>query len=256
MTAATAIKQLAIGSHVYPLARWLKRRLRPQELVAHRQQVQLYRELIPAGSLCFDVGANVGSVTEALLMAGMQVIAFEPNPEVLPELRARCGRKTNWTLIVAALGSQADIATLYARKSDGQSSLLKDWEGEIIATYNVPVISMDAAIHKFGVPFYCKIDVEGYELEVLRGMSSPTRLLSFEFHLTEADVAKTLTCLQALEQLGYQAVNLTGPESSQLLLAEWRALAGFREWFPQQIKQLVPPSRYGQIYGDIWVRRD
>ena len=39
--------------------------------------------------------------------AGARVVAFEPNPMVWPELRARCGSNKNWTLVRTALGSGA-----------------------------------------------------------------------------------------------------------------------------------------------------
>jgi len=49
-----------------------------------------YQNLLPSGGLVFDVGANIGEKSEALLEAGMKVIAFEPNPEVIAELLGRC----------------------------------------------------------------------------------------------------------------------------------------------------------------------
>jgi FkbM family methyltransferase len=212
--------------------------------------VSLYRSLIAEGSLCFDVGANVGAMSEALLKVGAHVIAFEPNPTVSPELQARCGHHANWSLVRTAIGKEADVATLYERESLGQSSLASDWEGEVIATHNVPVITLDAAIRKFGTPAYCKIDVEGYELQVLEGLTQPISLLSFEFHLNVRDIEKTIACLKRLQSFGTARINVTSAESSTFHLKDWVALGEFTAQFPQQIEK----SLSERPYGDLWVR--
>jgi FkbM family methyltransferase len=249
MSTAQAFKKLAIETNLYLPVRWLKRRLDSGELEAHLELMRLYRSLIAEDSLCFDVGANIGAVSEALLKVGARVIAFEPNPTVLPELQARCGRHKNWSLVPAAIGNQADIATLYERKLCGQSSLGADWEGEVIATHNVPVITLDAAIRRFGAPAYCKIDVEGYELQVLEGLTQPISLLSFEFHLTPRDIEKTIACLKHLQSFGPARVNVTSAERSTLHFKEWVVLADFTAQFPQQLEK----SLLGKPYGDLWV---
>lgn len=240
-----SIKKVAIHTGLYRPIRWVQRKLDSAGRQRHLQRIELYRSLIPAGSLCFDVGANIGSMSEALLKIGARVVAFEPNPTVLPELRARCGRNPNWSLVTSALGSAADIATLYERKSHGQSSLDPDWEGEVIHTHYVPVITLDAAIAKFGVPSYCKIDVEGHEEQVFLGLSQSIPLLSFEFHMTDRDIAKTLACLKRLQTYG-AIVNVTLAESSVFYFKEWMPLAAFIAQFPQDL-QKTP-------YGDVWVR--
>src|SRR5262245_16345667 len=185
---------------LYRPMRGLYRRVHPSRLRALQGDVDLYRTLLPPDALCFDVGANTGEKSEALLLAGAaRVVAFEPNPAVLSELRARCDRWKNWTGAEVALGSAAGFATLYARKSSQQSSLLDDWEeGEVTGACHVPVLTLDSAIEHFGLPFYGKIDVEGWELEVLKGLNQPLPLISFEFHLNERDVRKTVACLERL----------------------------------------------------------
>ena len=145
--------------------------------------------------------------SEALLRAGMRVVAFEPNPQVLPELRSRCGHSSNWTLVPAALGSGPAIATLHVRRFHGLASLDPDWQGGSVSSpvttrYHVPVVTLDAAVASFGNPFYCKIDVEGWELEVLKGLTKPIPLVSFEFHLFDKDIVTTSECLARLLDLG------------------------------------------------------
>lgn len=245
-----ALKSMALASGLYRPARWLARRLRPAELRAHRGDIRLYRSLLPDGALCFDVGANIGVKSEAMLEAGARVISFEPHPLMLAELRARCGHHERWTLVPTALGSRAAVGTLYAHRAHAESSLDRDWRGQVVATYHVPVVTLDAAIERFGKPFYCKIDVEGWELEVLRGLTTTIPLLSIEFHLADRDVASTLSCLERLSAFGASHVNLSAAESSNLHFPEWMSLEEFRRWFPGDLKRSLP----GDLYGDIFVR--
>jgi FkbM family methyltransferase len=244
LSVRAAAKQLSIAAGLYRPARWVFRRLRFAPLNPYPSAVQLYRSLLPQGALCFDVGANIGHKSEALLLAGCRVVAFEPNPMVIPELRARCGGNPDWTLVEAGLGSSAAVATLYACASSGQSSLLPDWGGQVIATSHVPIVTLDAAIRQFGIPYYCKIDVEGWELEVLRGLTQSIPVISFEFHVQDEDLLKVRACLNRLSELGATDANVTVEEACTLQFAEWMPFRQFHDWFPGNLSG----------YGDIFVR--
>lgn len=250
MTIASVAKNVSIAVGAYRLARWLRRLSRADLRAAFLEDVDLYRSLLPLGALCFDVGAQTGEKSEALLAAGGRVVAFEPNPVVLRELRARCGHHRHWVLVAAALGSRASIATLYAHASSGQSSLHQAWQGDVIGTYQVPVETLDSAIERFGRPAYCKIDVEGWELEVLKGLTQPVPLISFEFHLDEPGISRTRLCLQRLLDLQATHANLTPAERSSLHFDKWIPLDEFVDWFPGDLKGSLP----GHPYGDIFVR--
>lgn len=152
----------------------------------------------------------------------------------------------------AALGSGAAIATLYARQPQGQSGCLPESGGTVVATYNVPMVTLDSAIQRFGTPFFCKIDVEGWELEVLRGLTQPLPLVSFEFHLNDHDVRKTIACLETLGHFRGSRVNLTPVERSTFHFERWVALKQFLEWFPGDLERTLP----GDKYGEIFVRSD
>lgn len=250
MSLLTMANKLSIAMGLYRPARWLSRTIRPYQLHAFQAGIKLYRSLLPPSALCFDVGANIDEKSEAMLQAGACVVAFEPNPLVLPELRARCGHHKNWTIVEAALGRGAAIATLYARELHGQSSLAQDWKGKIIANHHVPVVTLDSAIECFGPPAYCKIDVEGWELEVLRGLTHSIPLVSFEFHLNDPGIRNTISCLERLTQFGPSSVNITPAETAAFHFKEWVPLGQFVEWFPGDLKRSLP----GGTYGDIFVR--
>lgn len=248
---SSRIKQLSIALGLYRPARGLARTLRSREQRAFLEDIALYRSLLPAGSLSFDVGANVGDKSEALLRSGSRVVAFEPNRLVVPELKARCGNDPNWTLVQTALGSGSRIAILHAKRSHGQSSLEDDWEaGQVIANFPVPVVTLDAAIECFGMPAYCKIDVEGWELEVLNGLTRPIGLISFEFHLDEKGVQNARLCLERLMELGAESLNVTPAEGSTFVFGDWIPVREFLVGFPGNLVNSLP----GNPYGDFYVR--
>lgn len=246
MSLLSMSKQVSITTGLYRPARWLSRRIRPHQMRLLRDDVRFYRSLLPAGALCFDIGANVGEKSEAMLKAGARVVSFEPNPLVIPELRARCGHSRGWTFVATALGSGASVATLRARHPHEQSSLSSDWEGDLVGTYNVPVVTLDSAIQCFGTPTFCKIDVEGWELEVFKGLTRPIPLLSFEFHLR--DVPNTIACLEKLAQFGASRVNITPAEASSFHFDTWIPIEEFLKWFPGDLERTLPGNHYGDIF--------
>jgi FkbM family methyltransferase len=246
------LKQLSIATGLYRPSRWLIRQVRPIELRTLRGDVALYRSLLPAGATCFDVGANIGAKSEALLRAGAaRVVSFEPCPPAARELKARCGWFGNWSIVEAALGSASAVAVLYSNAQDSaKSSLLPGWSRDHGARYHVPVVTLDAAIQCFGRPDFCKIDTEGWEPEVLKGLSRAIPLIAFQFHLSGEGAQKAVDCLRLLQRLGSAVVNVTPAETPILHFTEWRPLEEFAEWFPGDLRQALP----GDPYGDIWVK--
>lgn len=68
---------------------------------------------------------------------------------------------------------------------------------------DVPATTLNELIETHGMPDFCKIDVEGYELNVLKGMTKPIPYLSFEFAYEFLD-QKTKPCLDYLNSFGLQ----------------------------------------------------
>jgi len=254
MSFRSRIKKLTIDAGMYQPARSLYARLKHGDLRTHLEDIRFYKSMLPSSALCFDVGANIGDKSEALLRAGARVVAFEPNPLLVPELSARFRGEINWTLVLAAVGSGPDILKFYAREIHGLSSLdekgVQEWQGSLNGTYNVPVVTLDSAIRALGIPYYCKIDVEGWELEVLNGLTNAIPMISFEYHLNKKDIQKVKQCLQKLKIFGESHVNVTSAEQCEFVFQNWMALEQFVEWFPGNLQQLIK----GGLYGDIFVK--
>jgi hypothetical protein len=88
------------------------------------------------------------------------------------------------------------------------------WKREL----TVPMITLDVMIQRYDFPFYIKIDVEGYEEEVLNGLSRCPPLLSFEFNTLFLDA-----CLRALDNTIFDdaTFNYTLIDPVKFELQEW-----------------------------------
>ena len=148
-----------------------------------------------------------------------------------------------------ALGESPGLATLYVRESSGQTSLNAAWEGCLAGTSQVPVSTLDVAIEQFGVPRYCKIDVEGWELHVLQGLSRSISLISFEYHQNDCKMRDAYACLDRLGTLARIEVNITPREKSTLVLDNWVDAGEFRSVFER-----ICEGKDRFLYGDLFVR--
>jgi FkbM family methyltransferase len=177
-----------------------------------RAQLQrFYRRFVPVGGLAFDVGAHTGNRLDAFLSLGARVVAVEPQPELAARLERRLGKDARVSLWAGALGKAVGQATLLSsprtptvatlstdfvqRAGAAESFRGVQWQ----AGPTVKVTTLDVLIAQHGVPDFVKIDVEGFELEVLLGLSQPLPALSFEFVPAVRDVA--LACIDRLESL-------------------------------------------------------
>jgi hypothetical protein len=84
---------------------------------------------------------------------------------------------------------------------------------------SVRVTTLDALIARYGAPAFCKIDVEGGEFDVLRGLSYPLKALSFEYIPATVDVA--LACVERLSELGRYEYNWAPSEPRCLWSSVW-----------------------------------
>ena len=113
---------------------------------------------------------------------------------------------------------------------------------------SVSVTTLDRLIAEYGRPAFCKIDVEGYELEVLRGLSQPLPALSFEY--IPAAMETALGCIERLGELGAYAFNWKPAalgESYRLQSASWLS----PDAMVAQLKSLPPDGASGDVYARL-----
>ena len=188
-----------------------------------------YSRLLPKNALVFDIGANVGSMTRIFASLGARVVAVEPNADCVRHIELTTPKKSV-EVLQAAVGRTNGLGVLsVSDRKDKMSSLSADWR-EAVAGENggysgiwkreitVPVVTLDALIERYGSPAYIKIDVEGFEDQVVQGLSRCSPLLSFEFNRVFLDPA-----LRALDSPLFQdaAFNYTLVDPFEFELPDW-----------------------------------
>ena len=222
-----------------------------------RKRCAFYRQFVAPGDLCFDIGAHVGNHLEAWLALGARAVAVEPNPRFHRFLQRRYGRREDVVLVPDAVGAHPGEGTLrISSLTPTVSSLSEDWIRAVgrdksfaSVTWDrqvsVRVTTLDELIVRHGPPAFCKIDVEGFEGEVLQGLSQALPQLCFEYLPAARD--RAIACIDRLEQLGRYAFNASPGESLDLALPQWADGGGLRSW----LTELPPDARSGDVYARL-----
>jgi FkbM family methyltransferase len=139
------------------------------------EETRLLIELLDDADVFLDVGANVGLFSCLALSRGKTVVAIDPLPANLAQLYANLQANgwENVEVYPVALGARPGLATLFG--GGVGASLVPGWAGaRYLPARIVPLSTLDVLVgHRFeGSRLIVKIDVEGFELEVLRGAES------------------------------------------------------------------------------------
>lgn len=202
--------------------------------------------------LVFDIGANTGDYTEHFSRIADKVIAFEPNPNLLPKLQKRFV-DTNVVIDKRALSSTIGTQSFNICDAPTLSTFSEDWiHSSRFSTdqnweISVPIYTttIDQIIIEYGIPDYIKIDVEGYEYEVLQGLTQclPDTIISFEWAEEDKHIQQSIEYLQ---QLGYTRFFYTDGDApyinSDIQWCTWGKLHFFSRVVPERMQ------RWGMIY--------
>jgi len=216
---------------------------------------RLYGRFVAAGDLVFDIGAHVGDRIAAFRRLGARVVAAEPQPALATTLRLLYGRDGEVTVEQTAVGARAGGIALrlnldnptVSTASAAFVSAARDAPGwkdqQWHKTIEVPMTTLDALIARHGMPRFVKIDVEGFEAEVLAGLTQPVAALSFEFTTIQRDVA--LACVARCLALGYRAFDASLGESHALVHAPSVSGGEIVRW----LTELPHAANSGDIYA-------
>ncbi len=147
----------------------------------------------------FDVGANVGDWSAEVLKVNnrAQIHAFEPQPALISAIRANCPQIHINNVAVGEAPGALDLYDYANHAGSQHASLVRgvidQIHGGTIRTTKVPLVTIDDYCRDNKIEFikFLKIDVEGFELPVLRGAKriiSERRIHGIQFEFNEMNV--------------------------------------------------------------------
>jgi FkbM family methyltransferase len=218
---------------------------------------RFYAQFVGKNTLCFDVGANIGNRTRIFLQLGANVVAIEPQDTCVQMLRRQFGNHPHLQIVQTALGEKEYETEIKIDRANTISSMNPEWiqavknSGRFAnhqweSSQTVNVTTLDNLIAQYGIPDFIKIDVEGYEEPIIRGLSTAVPALSIEFVPELLD--PTIKCIDHLIKLGDYSLNYALGESMVFEHKHWLT--------PQEVKQaLLKHENDISIFGDIYLKR-
>ena len=221
----------------------------------HQERFFFYQQFIKKGDICFDIGANIGDRTNIFLELGAKVVSVEPQQFCYEVLKKKFGNRI--TLIQKGVGSKNETKDFFISNHNQLSTFSAEWietlkanrfkDSEWNEVEKVEIITLDSLIEHQGYPTFIKIDVEGFELEVLKGLTQPFKYLSFEFAVPD-NLNNLILCIEQLSN-NYNAIefNYAIMDNAFFALKNWVTI--------DEIKEIIQSSNFiKNSAGDIYVK--
>lgn len=252
------IIELLQRSGLYRAARSVKDWLMtvcPNCVPHRREMLKFYSQFVGKGDLCFDVGANLGSKTDIFLELGATVVVVEPQDICAQKLKKKYNARDRVTLVQMALGDREGEVEMMVSDAHTISSLSREWVDSVRAsgrfstyrwdkTTTVPMTTLDRLIERHGRPVFCKIDVEGFEFQVLKGLSQPITSISLEF--TPEFIDSATNSIKHLSGIGGFQFNYSVGESAHLVMRDWVG--------PEEMCEILTSLPDRTVFGDVYAR--
>jgi FkbM family methyltransferase len=143
--------------------------------------IQSICKVLPPNGVFVDVGANVGFISQQIArrFSGVKVLALEPNPRIYPILKKNLKAFPNCESLNVGLGAKEGNLEFFHGGESLVGSFIEEYtrrhpsnyqRGQI-AKSTVRVTTGDSVLSQMRTIDVMKMDVEGYEIEVLRGMA-------------------------------------------------------------------------------------
>lgn len=168
-----------------------------------------------ASGRCLDIGANIGVISQALIASGYSVEAFEPQPEIFNLLVENCASMSllesghyEYNVAVGAEAGFAKMPKVYYSVKNNFGGL-GIGTPSIYGNIQVPVVTIDS--YEYQDVGFMKVDVEGYELEVLQGATETINRCKPIMYLEDDRDNKSKALRQYIDYLGYTIEDHTPP---------------------------------------------
>jgi len=208
--------------------------------------------LINSNDLIFDVGANIGVKSIPFLNKGCMVIMIEPQPECLARLINQFGSNPLVKILSCGLSNAEGFRDLsICEEANAISTFADKWKEGRFKSYKwnkkitVQTTTLDSLIKLFGDPQFIKIDVEGFEYEVISGLTKKSGILSFEY--TYEIINDAMKCLDILNKLGYKEFTFSLAEENNFK-CDWS------DYLSMVDKLFFYYQRWNGLWGDIYAR--
>jgi FkbM family methyltransferase len=196
----------------------------------HAAELATFLRLSAAHSpgLLFDVGAHSGlfSLAHCLMHPGNRAVAFEPSTALASRIEQHArlnGVATRQAVVPKVVADGVGSSDMLAGDGDGyiQAAAFAGTERRGWRRCRLETTSLDVEVRQHGAPSLVKIDVEGYEREVLQGAKTllsavrPTILLELHLNFLEERRIAPASVLGCLAAHGYVLSTLGGAPVSE-----------------------------------------
>lgn len=238
---------------------WMPTNNQKIELVREKEHSQritkLYKGFVNTGDLCFDVGANIGNRIDPLLQLNAKIVAFEPQKHCSRYLKYKFKDKIE--IVTDGLGKAEGVEKFYISNSSTLSTFSSDWIKTVQKqrfkghswnkVVDINMTTLDKMIEKYGTPTFIKIDVEGYELDVLKGLSKPIDMISFEYTVPE-QINRIIECIDQIQANRIPIeCNYSVSENMRFEMSSWLSADSMKQY-------ILSPEFIKTDFGDIYVR--
>lgn len=214
-----------------------------------------YGQFIAKDCLCFDIGANIGQKIDIFLALGARVVAVEPQEDCVNYLLKKYKNNPRVTVVPKAIAERSGEKVLFLCDANALSTTSQEWIAAQTKSGHfgefswdkktvVPATTLADLIRQYGTPVFCKIDVEGGELNAIRGLGQ--RIPAIALEITEDGLDMAEEYIRHLKTLGTPSFNYCCWDSYEFM---------FRDWVPsERILGELRSLPAAEMTGDLYVR--
>lgn len=206
-----------------------------------------YAALRGRRGVMLDIGAHHGGSLARFADDGWSVHAFEPDPANRARLESAFGGRPNVTINPVAVSDVCGEMPLFTSELSTGISSLAAFTDAHVPTATVPVITLRSYLASAGIAAvdFMKVDVEGFERNVLRGYDWSVRP---EVVVLEFEDAKTLALGYSWRELAKELVR----HDYDVVVSEWYPIeryGGAHRWrrAARYPTELADPAGWGNL---------